>query len=48
MQFEWDDNKAESNARKHGITFEEAVTAFADPYLLFTEDFKHSQGEERE
>lgn len=48
MRFEWDDNKAESNALKHGITFEEAVTVFADPYLLFTEDSRHSQGEERE
>jgi uncharacterized DUF497 family protein len=48
MRFEWNDNKAESNALKHGITFEEAVTIFADPYLLFTEDSKHSQGEERE
>jgi uncharacterized protein len=48
MRFEWDDSKAESNAIKHGITFEEAVTIFADPYLLFTEDFLHSQGEERE
>jgi len=48
MRFEWNDNKAESNALKHGITFEEAVTVFADPYLLFTEDSKHSQGEERE
>jgi len=48
MRFEWDDNKAESNAAKHGITFEEAVTVFADPDLLFTEDTQHSQGEERE
>ncbi|UBF24829.1 BrnT family toxin [Kovacikia minuta CCNUW1] len=48
MRFEWDDNKAESNTLKHGITFEEAVTVFADPYLMFTEDSKHSQGEERE
>ena len=48
MRFEWDDNKAESNAVKHGITFEEAVTVFADPYLLFTQDSQHSQGEERE
>lgn len=48
MQFEWDDNKAESNALKHGITFDEAVTVFADPDLLFTEDSRHSQGEERE
>lgn len=48
MWFTWDDNKAEANALKHGITFEEAVTVFADPYLQFTEDTKHSQGEERE
>lgn len=48
MRFEWDDNKAESNALKHGITFEEAATVFADPYLLFTEDSQHSQGEGRE
>ncbi len=48
MEFEWDENKAESNFLKHDITFEEAVTVFADPYLLFTEDSKHSQQEERE
>ncbi|MHC5827874.1 MAG: BrnT family toxin, partial [Nostoc sp.] len=48
MRFEWNDNKAESNALKHGITFKEAVTIFADAYLLFTEDSQHSQGEERE
>jgi uncharacterized protein len=41
MRFEWDDNKAESNAVKHGITFEEAVTVFDDPDLLFTQDFQH-------
>ena len=45
MRFEWDENKADSNFLKHGITFEEAVTTFADPYLLFTEDFKHSEQE---
>jgi hypothetical protein len=48
MRFEWDEIKAESNVLKHGITFEEAVTIFADPHLLLTEDFGHSQGEERE
>jgi uncharacterized protein len=44
MRFEWDENKAESNFWKHGIQFEEAVTVFADPYLIFTEDSSHSQG----
>jgi len=48
MRFEWDKNKAESNFLKHGITFEEAVTIFADPYLLFTKDSRHSEQEERE
>jgi len=48
MHFEWDDNKAKSNFTKHDITFEEAVTVFADPYLLFTEDSKHSDQEERQ
>jgi uncharacterized protein len=48
MCFEWDENKAESNFLKHGIRFDEAVTVFADPYLVFTEDSSHSQEEERE
>lgn len=48
MRFDWDENKAESNFRQHGITFDDAVTIFADPYLLFTEDVKHSEEEERE
>jgi uncharacterized protein len=48
MRFDWDNNKAESNILKHGITFDEAITVFADPYLLFTEDFNPSGQEERE
>jgi uncharacterized protein len=48
MYFEWDNNKAESNAVKHGITFEEAITAFANPAFLFTEDSLHSWDEERQ
>lgn len=48
MRFEWDDNKAKSNFLKHGITFEEGVTVFADLYLLFRQDSKHSEQEERE
>ena len=31
MQFEWDDAKAASNARKHGVTFDTARDAFDDP-----------------
>jgi uncharacterized protein len=45
--FEWDPKKAESNARKHGVTFDEAVTAFRDPLSLLLSDPDHSVGEER-
>lgn len=31
-EFEWDDEKAQSNLVKHGVTFEEAVEAFFDPF----------------
>ena len=31
MRFEWDPVKAESNAKKHGVAFEEAVSVFYDP-----------------
>jgi uncharacterized protein len=48
MRFEWDNNKSESNRLKHGITFDEAVTVFDDPDLMFTQDSLHSQYEERE
>lgn len=33
-RFEWDPAKAASNLRKHGVSFETAVRAFADPFLL--------------
>ena len=33
-RFEWDADKAESNHRKHGILFETALRAFADPFAL--------------
>lgn len=45
--FEWDPKKAESNARKHGVTFDEAVTAFRDTLSLLLSDPDHSVGEER-
>lgn len=32
IAFEWDENKAKSNVRKHGVTFEEAAEAFFDPF----------------
>ncbi|MBW4650547.1 MAG: BrnT family toxin [Kastovskya adunca ATA6-11-RM4] len=31
-EFEWDENKAQSNFDKHGVTFEEAAEVFFDPF----------------
>jgi uncharacterized DUF497 family protein len=45
--FEWDPRKAASNARKHGVTFDEATTAFVDPFGRIVEDPRHSMGEPR-
>ena len=36
--FEWDDAKAASNLDKHGISFPEAATVFADPLAVFLDD----------
>lgn len=45
--FEWDDRKAKTNARKHGVTFAEAATIFSDPYLITFTDDDHSDTEAR-
>ncbi|MDR2604138.1 MAG: BrnT family toxin, partial [Desulfovibrio sp.] len=34
LYFEWDDEKSESNFRKHGIRFEEAAFVFDDPLAV--------------
>ncbi len=47
FQFEWDEVKAEANARKHGVSFELASTVFHDPRLLTVADLEHSETEER-
>jgi len=47
MRFEWDPDKAEANRRKHGVSFEEASTAFGDPLSLTVGDPDHSEDEER-
>jgi len=41
-RFEWDPVKAAANARKHGVTFEEASTAFGDPLAILRPDPDHS------
>jgi uncharacterized DUF497 family protein len=48
MKFEWDPKKAESNIRRHGVSFEEAMTVFKDALALIFDDEAHSQDEYRE
>jgi uncharacterized protein len=47
MGFEWDENKAERNLSKHGISFNEAKTVFDDPLYVDFYDPDHSEDEER-
>ena len=41
--FEWDRRKAETNLRKHGVSFEEAQTVFTDPLAITLPDPDHSE-----
>ena len=45
--FEWDPKKAKTNLKKHGVSFEEASTAFKDPLSLTIDDPLHSSDEQR-
>ena len=47
LKFEWDARKASSNRRKHGVSFEEALSVFADPKALTFDDVDHSDFENR-
>ncbi len=47
-RFEWDDNKARFNLRKHGVSFDEASTVFDDPLAAIFDDEAHSSAELRE
>jgi uncharacterized DUF497 family protein len=47
LEFEWDRQKAASNLAKHGVSFEEAATAFGDPLGRIIADPRHSSEEER-
>ena len=47
MNFEWDHEKAASNLDKHGVSFEEAATAFGDPLSSTIPDPDSSDDEER-
>ena len=45
--FEWDPEKALGNEQKHGVTFDEASSVFADTLSLTIHDPLHSEDEER-
>jgi uncharacterized DUF497 family protein len=47
MRFEWDSAKAARNLRKHGVSFDEAVSVFYDPLAATGGDPDHSEDEER-
>ena len=48
IRFEWDRRKAASNLRKHGVSFDEALTVFRDILARIFDDEDHSIGETRE
>ena len=47
MKYEWDAKKAQRNEVKHGVTFEEAMSAFKDPLSEEFDDPDHSSYETR-
>ena len=47
LLFEWDPNKATENLETHGVSFDEASTAFRDTLSLTTYDPLHSEEEDR-
>jgi len=47
LTFEWDENKAAANLKKHGVSFAEAKSAFSDEHAKLIDDPDHSEDEER-
>jgi uncharacterized protein len=47
LRFEWDPRKAEANLRKHGVSFEDAQSVFADERARLIDDPDHSADEDR-
>lgn len=47
LRFDWDAAKAAANQRKHGVSFDEASTAFSDDHALLLDDPDHSPDEDR-
>jgi len=46
-RFEWDPGKATTNLKKHGVSFEDAQTAFGDERARLIDDPDHSREEDR-
>lgn len=47
FSFDWDPAKERVNIRKHGVSFQRALTVFRDPNHISVYDEKHSELEER-
>ena len=47
FEFEWNDEKAAGNIRKHHVNFEEAATIFDDEFMMTEADWIHSDEEDR-
>ena len=47
LQYEWDENKDQSNQIRHGLSFADALSVFDDPSALSRYDPDHSQEEDR-
>ena len=47
LRFEWDERKAAGNAKKHGVSFDEAKSVFVDERAKLIDDPDHSEDEER-
>ena len=47
LSFEWDERKAKANAKKHGVSFDEAKSVFVDERAKLIEDPDHSEDEDR-
>ena len=47
LSFEWDERKSATNAKKHGVSFEEAKSVFVDERAKLIDDPDHSDDEDR-
>ena len=48
VEFEWDEQKAQRNVEKHGVTFEEAAEVFFDPFYQYGDATPADADEQRE